>query len=338
MGFFNECAYILRKSNKDMMVIKAYDGLKYNYFKNSEENLLCNTLTNNKLCFSNYYFDIDSSDIIYGIFNDKTLNIVNFNDSLKKYFIVNKIEYDYKNFSIDFPYIKFIDDDIHILYYLTSKTSSTTILFHHYRHNNTWFENKIDFINIPVIDNFTVFFNNNTPIIFYIGYINGFTQVLTSSFNLSTCTWSKPFKITSTDTNKIYLSVIRDHLNFYHISFSETLESRYCIKYINGYLYSNTFDLCTDQTITSSGEYTFPSLIKYNDSLYLMWVTNKILYTSISSDLGISWSDSSEDDFSMSNKFIRCFIKSNYSLDLEYNCSSLFIADSDISILGFDIK
>lgn len=338
MGFFNEYEYVLRKSNKDMMVIKPYNGLMYNYFRNSEENLLCSSITNSPLTFSNYYFDIDKNDIIYGIYNDKNLNIVSFNDTLKKFSIINQIEYDYQNFSIDFPYIKFIDDDIHILYYLTNKASSSTILFHHYRHNDIWFENKIDFINIPFIDSFTVFFNNNTPIIFYIGDTNGTTQIFTSSFNISTCLWSKPFQITSDSTNKIYLSVIRDSLNFYHITFSETLENSYCVRYLNGYLNSDTFDICSSNIVTDAGEYVFPNIIKFGNLLYLMWVNNKILYTSISNNLGLFWNDGIEDTFSMSNKFNRCCIKSNYPLDLEYNSSSLFISDKDISILGFDIK
>lgn len=33
MGFFNECSYVIRKSNKDMILIKSENGLRYNILK-----------------------------------------------------------------------------------------------------------------------------------------------------------------------------------------------------------------------------------------------------------------------------------------------------------------
>lgn len=338
MSFFNECSYILRKSNKDMIFLSSNLELTYNYFLDSEVSLLCNKLTNFPIDFTSYYFDIDEDDNIYGIFNDESIHIVGFDYCSNKFSTLNKIEYDFKNFTLDFPYIKFIDDDIHIIYYLTSKSSSTTVLFHHYRHNNKWFENKIDFINIPILDNFKVFFNNNTPIIFYLKDIDGIPQVLTSMFNVSTCMWNNPIQLTYSMSNKIYLSVISDHLNFYHISFSENISSAYAIRYINGYLNPDSFQVNISKIVTDPGDCSFPTIIKFKDIVYLMWVQNRFLYTSLSNDLGMSWSDFLEDDFSTKNQFIRCFINSNYHHDLEYNCSSLFISKSDISILGFSDK
>lgn len=335
MGFFNECSYILRNSEKDMMFINNNSNLNYNLFFKSEGISSYNILLDYPLSFSKYYFDIDNNDLIYGILNNESIDVVSFDYISNRFNMINKIEYDYTQFSLDFPYIKFIDDDIHILYYLTDNSSSTTILFHHYRHNNIWFENKIDFINTSILDNFTVFFNNNSPIIFYIGCTNGVTQILTSSFNLSTCMWSEPIQLTSSINNKIYLSVISDSMNFYHITFSEAVDNGYCVRYLNGYLNLNKFTINLSKLVTTSKDCSFPSLISHKENLYLMWVQDKILYTIKSIDLGLSWSEPWEDIYTMSNKFIRSFIKSNYKDDLVYNCSSVFISDKDISILGF---
>lgn len=338
MGFFNECSYILRTSKKDMIFINSDSKLNYNYFFRSEGVSQRGILLNTSLSFSNYYFDIDKDDIIYGILNNQSLDIVTFDYQSNNFNIVNKIEYDYTRFSLDFPYIKFIDDDIHVIYYLTDRSSSITILFHHYRHNGIWFENKIDFIDTSLLDSFTVFFNNDSPIVFYIGSINGITQILTSSFNISTCMWADPVQLTNSITNKVYLSVINDSMNFYHITFSEGIDNGYCIRYLNGYLNSNKFSTSISKLVTSSKDCSFPSLITHKESLYLMWIQDKILYTIKSADLGLSWSDNLEDIYSMSNKFIRSFIKSNYKDDLEYNCSFVFISDKDICILGLNDK
>ena len=82
----------------------------------------------------------------------------------------------------------------------------------------------------------------------------------------------------------------------------------------------------------------YPSLMKKDSKLYLMWVENKRLYTSQSSDLGLSWSEFLEDEYTLTNKFTRCFLKSNYDSDLLFNCSSIFIESNNISILGFHNK
>ena len=337
MSFFNECPYLLRNSNRDMLFINSNSNLYCNYFSNNGD-FSSNILSNNPITFSNYYFDIDEDDNIYGVFNDKSLNIVSFDYNLKKFNKINTICYDYKNYSLDFPYIKFIGEDIHVIYYLTCNTSATTILFHHYRHNGKWFENKIDIINISLLDNFTVFFNNDTPIIFYLGSVDGVTQVLTSTFNNSTCMWSSPIALTSSISNKVFLSVINDPLNFYHIAFSESQDYGYSISYINGYLNTDKFNVNYTNYITQPSDCMFPSLIKFKDTLYLMWVENKRLYTSQSSDLGLSWSEFLEDEYTLTNKFTRCFLKSNYDSDLLFNCSSIFIDSNSISILGFHNK
>jgi hypothetical protein len=77
MGFFNECAYVVRKSNKDMILIKSEDGLSYKYFKNSDLFTHSENITIIPIDFSNYYFDIDLNDNAYGIFVDSKINILN---------------------------------------------------------------------------------------------------------------------------------------------------------------------------------------------------------------------------------------------------------------------
>ena len=36
MGFFNECSYVLRKHNKDMIFINTKNNLYFNYMENSD--------------------------------------------------------------------------------------------------------------------------------------------------------------------------------------------------------------------------------------------------------------------------------------------------------------
>ncbi|MCU9809241.1 hypothetical protein LEQ06_14360 [Paraclostridium sp. AKS46] len=55
MGFFNECSYVIRKSNKDMILIKSENILSYKYFKNSDSMIHSENMTLVPIDFSSYY-------------------------------------------------------------------------------------------------------------------------------------------------------------------------------------------------------------------------------------------------------------------------------------------
>lgn len=334
MGFFNECSYVIRKSNKDMILIKSENGLRYKYFKNSNSIVHSESITLVPIDFSNYYFDIDSNDNVYGIFLDSKINILKLNNDSNKFLTLHTIDYDSENYTITFPYIKFINNTIHIFYYLTNKDCATTILFHHYNNGKQWFENKVDFINLPVLDNFTIYFNEKVPTIFYFKENNEFPQVYCTNFNLSNLSWNDPICITNSLENKIYLSVLKDKLNFYHITYCESNDFKYSIKYLNGYLNNNSFDESVNKFITDGSLYLYPSILKYNSSIFISYVHKNILYTCYSDDLGCSWSESYEDEFSINDKFIRACFKSNYLSDKDYISTNVFVSKDPFGILG----
>lgn len=334
MGFFNECTYILRKTNKDMILVKSEDKLTYSYFKNSDSCTFSENLTLFPIDFSNYHFDIDANDVAYGIFVDSSINILKFNNNNNKFSLIHKISYDNKNFAINFPYIKYVNDQIHIIYYLTSRNHPTTILFHHYNDGYKWIENKIDFINLPLLDNFVVCFNNSIANIFYFKESKDFPQIYTSSFCLNSLSWNKPLQITNSYTNKIYLSILKDKLNFYHLAFCDKSDGKYFIRYLNGYLNNNNFEEMINTTINTPSIYLFPSIVKYNSDIFISYVNENILYTRSSKDLGETWSDSIEDYNSINDKFIRGYLRSNYCNDLDYTSSCLFISKNPFGILG----
>ena len=239
MSFINERFAIIRRSYKDMFYISPdSDGLYYNYYDDNGCLLQKNKLINyNNIDFTKYSISIDKDDNIYCIYCDKSLEILKCSNQS---FIFKKIEaitYNYKKFALAFPYVKYIEDNPHIFYYVFNNNSiNTCALFHHYKHKDYWIENKIDFINHIVLNNFTVLWNGSIPTIFYFNLVNGCEEVFASRFNLGTFTWSDPIQITNSGYNKLYLSAIRDNINFYHICFCEYENNGYIVKYINGYL------------------------------------------------------------------------------------------------------
>lgn len=337
MSFINKCFTMVRRSNKDMFNIRLEDSIIFDHYDSSNNFISSNSLNiNSPIDFSNCSFTLDSFDNIYGVYRDKSLKLIEFDKESNKISQRNILTYNHKKFNVLFPYINIIDNNIHILYYVYNNNSTNTCaLFHHYNHNGVWTENKIDFINHTCLDNFTVLWIQDSPIVFYFNLVNGVEEIFFSRFNNSTFTWSNPVQITKSKKSKLYLSVLKDSMNFYHLTYCENEDTGYSIKYINGYLNEHKFDLNISYKITNNSTYMYPSLLKNKASLHLMWVNHHRLYSCESTDLGKTWSDHTIDEFSIKEDFTRSRFLSNYINDLPYNCTSVFTTYKDIGLLGF---
>lgn len=336
MGFINECSTIIRRSKKDMFNFHLNKNFGYDYFDKNENLISSNTILNQKLDFTKYYLTLDYDDSLYGVYIDNGIKLININQNSSSFSTKNLLTYNNTKFDIAFPYIKRINIDFHLLYYVYSNNySSTCALIHHHNHNGMWTENKIDFIDNIVLNNFCVLWTQDCPIVFYLKLINNCEEVFLSRYNVNTLTWSKPIQITNSKKNKIYLSVLKDSMNFYHISFCENVDNAYAVKYINGYLMENKLDVNVSKYITGPSSCMYPNIIKHQSDIYLMWVNYNRLYTVISKDFGKSWSECEIDEFSMEEEFTRSMFFSNYQSDKDYKVTSVFTTTDTIGIIGF---
>ncbi len=337
MSFINECSTIIRFSNKYTCNIYNDSGIKFDYFDEYNNLISSNLLSNSSdFDFTKSYFNLGINDNIYGVYKDTSLNLVEVNNNCSEIIKKELLTFNHKKFDIIFPYIKIIDNDIHILYYVYNNNSSNTCaLFHHFRHNKIWTENKIDFINHVVLNDFKVLWTNDTPIVFYFKLINGCEEVFSSRFNHSTLSWSTPIQLTNSGLNKLYLSVLKDNMNFYHLTFCEEINNGYSVKYINGYLNEYSLDVNISAYISDSCACMFPSLMKHNSMLYIMWIDNNRLYNCISNDTGKSWSEPNLDEFSLDYNFTRANFLSNCEDDHKYSSTNVFTILKNIELIGF---
>lgn len=337
MSFVNKCSTIIRRSDKNMFHIYSDKGIYLKLFDKNNDFISSKNIIDNQLVdFTKCYFTLDKSNNLYGICNDDNLVLLEMLSDSCDFTKREIIEYNNQKFNILFPYIKIIDDNIHIIYYVyNNKSTNTSALFHHYRCNGVWTENKIDFINHVILDNFIVLWSQNSPILFYFNLVDGFEEIFISRFNCSTLTWSSPIQITNSKKSKLYLSVLKDSMNFYHITFCENIENGYAVKYLNGYLNENSLDIDSSTYITGPSTCMYPTLIKHKSILYLMWVNYGKLISCYSNNLGKSWSEHKIDEFSIDEEFSRALFQSNYEKDIPYNLTCTFTTLNDIGLLGF---
>jgi hypothetical protein len=336
MAFANNCEGLIRKSNKDMINFKYDKGLVADYI--TEDGSIANSkrLAHGDISFIDTCFDIDNNDNVYGVVNNKEGHLLYIYPNDKSFDTSTILNYDHNKFNISYPYVKNINKDRHLIYYLSNKSgNSVSALFHHYNRDGEWFENKIDFINHIVLNNFVVTWNGDTPTIFYFNSLNGAEELFACRFNNATKVWSNPIQITNSQSPKIYLSIIKDSMNFYHITYSENVNLGYAVKYVSGYLKEDSFETTRSNFVTGASTCSFPSLTQVNSDLYLSWIQYNKLCTSISNDLGNTWSDRNIDEHSIEEEFIRFSFRSNCINDKDYNTDSVFGTKEPFGILGF---
>ena len=337
MSFIENFESLIEKSNNNISNITLDDGITlYNHDSNFKL-LSSKKLIDGNYSFADYWFDINKSDVLYGLINDKNGTLIHcyINDS---FIIKNSIlKYDSNKITIKFPYIKNINGITHIIYFEVHKGDEYYCnLIHYYKKNSKWFKCEIDSLNYVILTNFVAIFNSSNPIIFYLKIVNGSEEVFFSTFDLITNTWSTPFQITITNKEKVYLSVIKSSNNFYNIIYSENNLTSYYCTYINGYVDNNIFIPNIPITISNAIPCVFPHLIEHKNNLYAQWLVSHDLYTSISNDFGKTWSkevlfeDISDVSFSCYN-----FKSNNFTNDI-YNLSNIFSYENSLEMLGIE--
>lgn len=336
MSFINDYSYTIRRSNKDIFYFYCENGLFYKYY-DSHNNLIkkINILEDYIKDFTMFSFSIDEDDNIYGVLCFDNLKIIKCCKDSFSFSIEDTLKFDFQKFRMCYPYFKKIDNTIHMFYYVYEiQESNTTALFHMYKENDTWYEQKIDFINHLILNEYKVVFIRDIPIIFYFNIIDNSEEIFCCIFNNLSHTWSNPIQITDTKRNKLYMDVIVKD-NFIHITYCYEVNNTYCIKYIKSVVENNIFKISLSTDITKYSIFMYPSFTVDEDKLFLMWVHLDKLYTCYSTNDGFSWSEPFLDENSIYLEFLRSKFLSNYKEDLSCSDSSLFITNGEISFLGF---
>jgi len=338
MAFMRNFHTILQKSNNNICKIDCKDGItlsNYDYHFNliSQKKLLNGTFS-----FLDYWFDISENDKIYGIVNDKNGLLYYFN--LKNNYVIRNtlLKYAPESNFIKFVYIKNIKDCTHVIYYsIDVSTPYNSILVHHYKKGSTWHTTSIDKISFNVLTNFVVTYDDtNMPTVFYYNLIDGHEEVYASTFVEETGLWSNPIQITNSKKSKIYLSVIKDFKNLYHIVFSENNNSKYYCTYINGKINNNNFYSINSSVLGNSVACTFPNVIEFNNLIFVNWIEYHTLYKMSSKDYGKTWSKVDILNDSFNSSFVCCCYHTNIKSPDLFNYFSIYMQENSLNILGLN--
>ena len=335
MAFSSKLRTLIRKSDGSTIKVTSDNGINFSTYDNKLNLQHSYLISSENSDFTDYYFDINKNDSIYGLILSKKKEIfyTYINDKImfkKSLFTIDSLDE-----NIKFPYIKQINNELHIFYFLINTNSPNGKLIHKQYSDNSVITTEVNSFEFNILTNFIVITDNKNINVFYFKIIQNAEELFMSTFSLDTNSWLCPQQITDSKNKKIYLSAIKSSKdNNYHISYSENINNQYYCTYINGYTKDNEFITKSSLFIKTSVACLFPNIIEYNNILNIQWIEFNNLYSSISYDSGSTWSNDSMAILGIDTPFSLYFYKSNYANDLNNKIPSIFAFDHSLKMLG----
>lgn len=312
MPFIREFNTLLYDSCNNVIYIDLNNGITFSIYDSSLNLISKKQIYKNKSSFVTCHFDIDSNDIVYGLITSGT-NELQYVSIVNKYCIKNTIlKYNPYENTIKFPYVKKSNEYINLFYYLINKTTPHNCsLVHKYNIHDKWYEYIIDNINYDILTNFRIINTSSHVLVFYFNLCDTNEELFMKCFDFKKNIWSSPYQLTFTNNSKMYLSVIKDNTDCYHITYSENNSGQYHCCYINGYTDFKKFNININRIFTKCIACTFPTVLYYNKTLYIQWMEYNVLNSVKSYDNGETWNTPTIDPASVNNNFSCCRFGAN---------------------------
>ena len=188
---------IVKSNNLKSELSYSSNGIKLHNYDLNNNLISKGKVFNSSNSFSKSFFNVDFLDNIYGVIYTKENSLV-YVYITKNYIYKSKIMDINKKYSIAFPYIKKIDEQIHIFYYLIDNKNPTKCkLINYFFDGFKWNENIISEISYFILSNFVVMWHNNIPFLFFFNRINGCEELFYVTFNNETLSFKEKIQISA---------------------------------------------------------------------------------------------------------------------------------------------
>jgi len=242
----------------------------------------------------NFYVEIDHKNNIHivSFHSNGDLYYNHFNNNQWQNHLI--VQYPIEEQKILYPTIKYVNDQIHIFYYLiNTKVKNKAYLLHLNFNNRDYKTNHVTTVySHSYINPFKVFIKNNELLLLYGSVVNQFDQIYVSKLSTLDEKWDNPVCLTYSKDKKIYINGLLDDNKTLHITWSKYDEEYLVVQYLN--LDTNDLNVKSEDlehiSLSLKSSCSFPALSCYKKLLWATWTeTNKVV-SSYSTDLGKNWS------------------------------------------------
>lgn len=330
MGFYNDKWIIANISNEEIFLLRKADNdiLLDRIIKDtnitSKEYVVKNVL-------EEYDAGIGSKNELFIIYQNKDMDLVmTLLDGDKKEDI--KLTSQAIPEVIDLN-IKVKDNHIHIVYIIKIDEENKYRIYHNYYDGEDWETYIVEEIIGKKVLNPIKLIEDEDRII--LSYYSNDLEIELKEFNMDSLEWSDPFKLNSSPNEKLYIDMIKEKDNI-HLVYCEYQEGNLVIKYEKFNYLHRVYEKDLEITLSNRGSLSHPTILLYEEDLWVSWIEVDKVMSRVSRDGGISWSDSIYSwDYSRNIDFIRYKYldrKEESGNSLDYSFGSIY---PEIEFIGF---
>lgn len=287
MTYYRDKLSLISDSLRNIDLFRILDGkiIRYHFSKKTNTSNESNITTE---AYIEYDTCIDENDNIYVVYQD-----INFDLMLDiiKGWKINRIKLSDK----PLPEIYYLNtivygNEPHIFYFvILSEKDKKYRIYHHYPSDEGWVTNIVDEITIKELLNpMSIFKTEEEIIIVYYDYKEA-EQIYINTFDLNSKKWGDKVRITDNDKDKLYVDLIYKD-NKIHLTYCQFEEGNLIVKY-ERFNYKNGFiEKEIENTISNPESPQNPTLIYFNNRLWISWVEYDSVMSRYSDTNGDTWS------------------------------------------------
>lgn len=317
-------------NNIDLFRLVNKKITRYHFDKRTKTNNEIDIATDANIEYDVY---ISENDNIYIAYQDVALNLVLIVLEEGK---IEKIKLTEEPMpEIYYLNILLVDDEPHIFYFaLLSGKDKKYRIYHHYPSSDSWVTNIVDEIEVrELLNSMNVLKTEKELISSYYDYTEK-EQICIKEFNLENYKWGEKIELTENEENKLYLDLLhRD--NKIHLTYCQYEEGSLLTKY-ERFNYENGFVIKeVEEVISNPGNIQNPTLIYYDNKLWISWIEHEKVMSRYSDNGGDTWSPIYLWKESRGNSIVRykyCSSRKSNNTILNYSFGKI---KSDISFIGF---
>lgn len=184
--------------------------------------------------------------------------------------------------------IKVMKDKIHIVYIIKIEDEKRLYrIYHNYYDGKDWETHIIkDIIAKKVLNPIKLIEEEEN---LFLAYYNNDKEIELKEFDGKTIEWSKAFKLVDNNNEKLYIDMIRKDSIIY-LNYCEFQNDNLVIKYERFRYIDGVYKKEVEKIISNEGSLSNPTIIFYNNNLWVTWVEVDKVISRISEDGGENWS------------------------------------------------
>jgi hypothetical protein len=182
-------------------------------------------------------------------------------------------------------------EEIHIFYNTLLKEDEKVYrLYHHHYDENTWITNIVEDIKVKqVLNSFCLTLKDYSIFIFYYDCVEEEEEIFLKKYDTVQKKWLEKQKITYGFNSKLYMDILIEK-NILHIVYSQNFDGNLSIVYEKYDIVGVEAVLLKKEILSNAENCLYPTIIKYEDKLWVAWIEYDAVLSRFSIDGGENWS------------------------------------------------